>query len=296
MRIASLGHAIFAVTMIALGVLGLVMALNGGGFAPVWGPIPKDVPAREALVYLSAFVSAASGLGLFCRRTAAHSARVLFAFFVVWLLFFKVPYIIQAPSFGAFWPSCETAVMVAGTWIMYTWFATEWERRHLGFLAGAKGLRIARMMYGLVLIFFGSAHFVDLKDTVVLIPGYLPWHVAWAYFTGGAFIAAGAAVLAGVYARLAAALSVVEIGMFLLLVWVPIVAAGSSDASEWSETVVSWALMSSAWVIADSYGGVPWQRGESNTVPAVPARVLVSCRGTENSLPASWVTSDPDTR
>jgi hypothetical protein len=65
------------------------------------------------------------------------------------------------------------------------------------------------------------------------------------------------AVVIDMYARLAAALAALEIGMFTLLVWVPVVAAGSKDTFQWSETIVSLALTAGAWVIADSYRVTP---------------------------------------
>jgi uncharacterized membrane protein len=248
MRIASVGHAVFAATMIALGVMGLAH----GGFAPVWDAVPKGVPARALLAWLTSVVSLVTGIGLLWPRTAALAARGLLACLLLWLLLFRVPVIAQARSMDA-WEGCaETAVIVAGAWILYAWFAADWDRRRLGFATAGTGARIAQAMYGLAMIVFGIAHFAYVAETASLVPGWLPWHAGWAWFTGGAYVAAGVAILAGVLARLAAALSAWQMGLFTLLVWVPIVAAGP-NAFQWSEFVISWALTAAGWVVADSF-------------------------------------------
>jgi len=253
-RIASAGQVVFAATMMALGIVGL----SKGDFTVIWQPVPKGLPGRETLVYLCALTSLAAGVGLLWQRTAAIAARVLLLWFLLWLLLLRLPTFSRGFTVDVYWAACQTAVMLAGTLVLYTRFATDWDKQRLGFVAGENGLHIARVLYGLALIPFGLAHFTYLKQTAVLVPDWLPWHVAWAYLTGASFIAAGIAIIVGICARLAAALSALQMGLFLLLVWIPKMAEGSMTAFQWGEAVVTWALTSAGWVVADSYRGTPW--------------------------------------
>jgi uncharacterized membrane protein len=251
----SAGHWVFAATMIGLGLWSLIH----GDFAAIWQPVPKSWPGREALIYLSGLVALGSGVGLIGRRTAAWAAGTLTAWLLLWMLALKVPGLFATPSEAAAWESCgETAVLVAAAWVLFARFAGDRNWPPLGFVTGEKGTRIASVLYGLALIAFGVAHLAYIKSTAALVPAWLPAHTAWVYFTGLTYIAAGAAILAGTLARLAATLVALQIGLFTLLVWVPAVAGGSADASQWSETVISWALTTAGWVMAESYGGTRW--------------------------------------
>jgi uncharacterized membrane protein len=255
MRIASVGHAVFAATLTALGIVGLIQ----GDFAPPWQPVPVGVPARQLLAYLCSLISLATGAGLLWQRTAAVASRVLLGWLLCWLLIFRVPVIYRAPAVEVSWEGWgETTVIVAGAWVLYAWFAAEWDREPFGFASGKKGVRIARALFGLALIPLGLAHLAYVKQTAALVPGWLPSREAWVYFTGCTYIVAGVAQLIGVCARLAAVLTAWQMGLFTLLVWVPIIATGTRDPFQWSETAVSWTLTAAAWVVADSYRGIPW--------------------------------------
>jgi hypothetical protein len=49
-----------------------------------------------------------------------------------------------------------------------------------------------------------------------------------------------------------------QITLFLLLIWIPIVAAGSKVPFQWSETILTAALAAGAWILAESYRDTPW--------------------------------------
>jgi uncharacterized membrane protein len=250
MHLKKASHVFYAVTMFSIGVIGLI----GGSFAPIWLPVPDTVPGRQFLAYLSTFVLLASGAGLLVKRTAAPAALVLLAYLLIWTVLFKVPFIIRQPLVEVSYQSCgENAVLIAGAWVLYSWFA---KGRNL--LAGDGGLRIAHGLFGLALIAFGFSHFVYLNMTAPLVPEWLPGPVFWAYFTGCAYLAAGIAIVTGFGARLGAVVAAVQITLITILVWGPMVLAGPMSAMHWQETVMSWALTAGAWVVAASFDGRPW--------------------------------------
>lgn len=255
MRIISVGHRVFAAVMIGIGILGLVQA----DYAAIWDGIPKALPGREYLPYLSSLVALACGLGLLWPRTATIAARLLLAYLLLWMLVFKGRYIILAPTTeGAYQSASENAVEVAGAWVLYTWLANDWDRKRLGFATGDKGVRIARVLYGLAMLGFGFSHFAYLQLTAPLVPAWLLWPVFWAYFTGSCYLAAGVAVLTGVLGRLAATLAAAQMAAFLFLVWLPKILGGSMSGFNWGEIVVNVALVAGAWLVVDSYRDQPW--------------------------------------
>ncbi len=252
---------LFAVGMIGLGVLALIY----GDFALVWQPVASWVPRRTALAYLAGVIMLAGGVGLLFRATASWSARLLFPYLIVWSLL-KVPALVVAPQIEGVWLGFgELAVLLAGGWTLFARLGGVREDGLWRFVAGENGVRAARYFFAVWLIPIGLSHIMYVKETMALVPAWLPSRMFWAYLTGAGQMACGLGVLgsllprvdASVLPRVAAFCEAGMISIFGLLVWLPKVVAAPKERLPWTAFWITWAIAAAAWVVAANVDRAP---------------------------------------
>ena len=255
MRIMGMGHLAFALTMVALGLLGLF----AGDFALVWQPVPPDIPGRTMIACICGALMCVMGIGVLIKQTVVPAAFALTVYTFLWAVVLHAPHLITSPMQVGNWGACgEIVVLLAGAWILYASLATPADKPYFPALCGAKAVRVAQVSFALAVPFIGIEHFVYAKDTAGLVPSWLPFHYGWAYFTGAAHIAAGVAILFNVLPRLAAALETLMMGIFTVFVWVPTAINTPSQRFAWTALLMSTVITTGAWIVADSYRKAPW--------------------------------------
>jgi uncharacterized membrane protein len=242
-----------ALTLFAIGMIGLgALALIYGDFAMVWQPVAPWVPGRTALAYLSGVIMLLGGIGLLFQATAAWSIRILFPYLIIWTLL-KVPALFAAPKMEAVWLGVgELTVLLSGGWTLFATMADAQQEPSLSFLKGERGIRMARILFGVSLIPIGLSHIVYVKETADLVPAWLPYRPGWAYLTGAGQIASGLGVLFSILPRVAAWAEAGMISIFTLLVWAPAIVAAPKTRLNWTAFFISWVIASAAWVVAQN--------------------------------------------
>ena len=247
MHLSRVGVTVFAVSLIGLGMLGLLH----GDFALVWQPVPDWVPGRGLIAYACGVASLVSGLGLLWRRTMPSASTVAFIYLLLWLVLLRIPAIFIAPRVEVSWSGCgENAIALAGALALFAVLRSN--------DPATQSVTSARVMLGIALIPCGLAHLVYIKDTAGAVPAWIPGHVGWAVATALGFFAAAAGILFSVFARLAAAMVTGMMAAFTLLVWLPGALGAPHNRFQWTALFVSWLLTGGSWVVAETYRGVPW--------------------------------------
>jgi len=226
-----------------------------GALCLTWGtfnqgqPVPKDFPGRTILAYAAAVFMLIAGAAVEWRRTAAWGAAALTAYYALVVVILMYGHVLLA-HYAEFLPYEGLAIQVAitaGALLVYA------ANAKIDAALATRLTRLGQLAFGVCALIFGGAHFVCMSLTAPLVPKWLPpAQVFWAYATGVGHIAAGAAILTGVQARLAAILLTIMFASFTPLVHLPMLLADPSSHWIWSENAANLALTGVAWVVADS--------------------------------------------
>ena len=239
-----LSRMAFGVLISVIGLWGLVQLQ----FVAIWAPGVGPPVLRQPIALTCSLVSIASGVGLLWPRFTSKAAGVLFAFLCLWLVWAKGLPLSRAPAALVSWESLgETAVVLSAACALAVSLPLDQRAERRGTMVGEMGPGI---VYGLALIAFGAAHLGYPALTASLVPAWLPWHLGWVYLTAATYVSAGLALVIGRCARLAAALSAMQMALFGLLVWLPRIVLGSRDADTLNEAAISFMLAASGWVMA----------------------------------------------
>ncbi|MDH5717536.1 MAG: DoxX family membrane protein [Spirochaetia bacterium] len=94
---------------------------------------------------------------------------------------------------------------------------------------------IARVVFAVPMGFFGVSHFLKAGNMTGMVPQWLPYPIAWVYFTGACLIAAAIGIAVNKKGRMAAFLLAILILSFVLFVHVP----GLSDEARKQFAMIS---------------------------------------------------------
>ncbi len=110
--------------------------------------------------------------------------------------------------------------------------------------------RVGCLLFASSLPVFGVEHFVSARDIAPMVPYWIPWHLLWTYFVGLAFFAAAAAMGTRIQARLATTLLGVMFLLWVLVLWLPAIAANPGSEDDWTNAVITLAMSGGAFLIA----------------------------------------------
>jgi uncharacterized membrane protein len=240
----ALGWRVYGLGVMALGLACLAFREFDPGQS-----VPGDFPAHTALAYAAGAFMVIAAASVQWRQTVAWGSAALTTYYAIFVVILMNGRLLPAhyAEFGIYENTSMQLAITAGGLIIFASAA------NIGTALAARLTQTAQLAFGVCSLVWGSAHFVYMNLTAPMVPKWLPpTQEFWGYATGIAFLAAGAAILTGVQARLAAILLTIMIAIFGLLANGPALLADHSTHFNWSESSLNLTLIGVAWVAADS--------------------------------------------
>jgi uncharacterized membrane protein len=256
-HIITLGHILYAVGLMGVGVL----SLGSGDFAHSWQPVPDWVIWRAGLARFSGLLLLATGIMLLTRRAARNSAIIMGVYLALLMFALHLPRVIlRVTDVGSWLGFCENLTLVCGGWLLALAVSCHEPVSPVKLWSNP---RVPQLLYAGACVLFGVSHFVYAEATAGMVPPWLPYRLGFAYLTGAGHLTAGLAMLLGIVPALAATLEASMITSFVLLLHIPGVLFDPHSRLQWTVLSVASALAGAAWLIAGSIRRPIWRERDS---------------------------------
>lgn len=240
------GRIVYAIGIAAFGILNFVYA------DPVFGliPLPAWLVGHAAVAYITGAIFIAAAIGIAANFHVRFAALTLATVWLAILIALHLPTLLTDLHNGGEWTCAFESLVVCSGAVLLAALCPKGPSDRIDEHLLARAGNIARYCFGVSLPVFGILHFVYIDYVASVIPGWIPGHVFWGYFTGCAHIAAGLAIIANVIPRIATILLGSMFASWVLILHIPRVIEAAGKRGEWTSLFVATTLCGSAWLLA----------------------------------------------
>jgi len=239
-----IGRFLYGLSMVAVGIHQIILK----DFRPeILSPFPGWAHTHTIFPVLTGVVLIVAGI--FIAGFSAKNMCLFLGFsFLTLIVISQLPYIIFIV------PGKASQIV--------TWFGAGEELAYSGgafVMAGSfsgKPKSIGRIFFALLIILFGSTHFVFPADVSAMVPKFLGAPMFWTYFVGAALIACGIAIIFKIWIKLTAGLLAVMLFLFFIFFHLPDAIQNPSDGhgNEIVRAIICLQFFATAMVIAITNG------------------------------------------
>ena len=263
-----LWRAFFAIGIFAIAAQQLLVA----DFRPVILPpsFPAWLPARLVWTWLISIALIAASVAIIFDIKARPVSLLLGSGLLLLTVLFQVPYELglYPAHLGVWTDPLKELALSGGAFIVAGTFPEVAISSSLTITPG-RLIPAGKYFFAITMAAFGIDHFLYTDFVATLVPSWMPAHVFWTYFAGAALVLAGVAIIANMYARIAAALLGVMIFLWLILLHIPRAIADphSGNGNEWTSVFEALAFSGIALLVA---GGTGYLSRGSNPRATLP--------------------------
>ncbi len=204
---------------------------------PALFPVPGKFPGLIILVYVSGIILMLCGIAAIIEKWRSPAFLFIGLVFLLSFLLVHLPILLANIKNAVEWTAAfETFAILSGAFL----FALNSENNSTPATYKMYDImeRISKLMFAISLVVFGIQHFQFGNFVATLIPGWIPFHLFWAYFVGGAFVASAISLIINVKQKLAMALLGIMFTLWVIILHAPRVYNHLNDRDELSSLLI----------------------------------------------------------